>query len=137
MPLKIDDLLITASAHFASDLHLKAGSFPVMRIGGELHPIADAPRLSPEDTLDMAFSMMSNRQKQKLKEVSEVDIAYSVKSLGRFRAIAAPLFAHDQQQPHVGDAVAPERFERGNLRGCGAFRVTRPAAIQLVAIQLA
>ena len=86
MPLKIDDLLITATAHAASDLHLKAGSFPVMRIGGELHPIADAPKLLPEDTLDMAFSMMSNRQKQKLKEVSEVDIAYSVKGLSRFRA---------------------------------------------------
>jgi twitching motility protein PilT len=86
MPVKIDDLLVTAIAHLASDLHLKVGSFPVMRIGGELHPIVEAPRLSPEDTLDMAFSMMSNRQKQKLKEVSEVDIAYSVNSLGRFRA---------------------------------------------------
>src|SRR4029434_6130932 len=86
MSVKIDDLLVTAIAHFASDLHVKAGSFPVMRIGGELHTIAEAPRLSPEDTLDMAFSMMSNRQKQKLKEVSEVDIAYSVKGLGRFRA---------------------------------------------------
>src|SRR5256885_3654675 len=86
MPIKIDDLLVTATAHFASDLHLKVGSFPVMRIGGELYPIADAPRLSPEDTLDMAFSMMSNRQKQKLKDISEVDIAYSVKGLGRFRA---------------------------------------------------
>jgi twitching motility protein PilT len=86
MPIKIDDLLLTATAHLASDLHLKVGSFPVMRVGGELHPVADAPRLSPEDTLDMAFSMMSNRQKQKLKEVSEVDIAYSVSGLGRFRA---------------------------------------------------
>ncbi|MFN2576589.1 MAG: type IV pilus twitching motility protein PilT [Pyrinomonadaceae bacterium] len=86
MPVKIDDLLITATAHFASDLHLKVGSFPVMRIGGELYPIADAPRLSPDDTLDMAFSIMSNRQKQKLKECSEVDIAYSVSGLGRFRA---------------------------------------------------
>src|SRR2546430_10817414 len=86
MSVKIDDLLVTATAHFASDLHLKAGSFPIMRIGGELYPVADAPRLAPEDTLDMACSMMSNRQKQKLKEVSEVDIAYSVKGLGRFRA---------------------------------------------------
>ena len=86
MPIKIDDLLVTATAHFASDLHLKVGSFPIMRIGGEMYPIADAPRLSPEDTLDMAFSMMSNRQKQKLKDISEVDIAYSVKGLGRFRA---------------------------------------------------
>src|SRR5215813_10711044 len=86
MPVKIDDLLVTATAHLASDLHLKVGSFPVMRIGGELYPIAEAPRLSAEDTLDMAFSIMSNRQKQKLKEASEVDIAYSVGGLGRFRA---------------------------------------------------
>src|SRR5438309_528171 len=86
MPVRIDDLLVTATAHSASDLHLKVGSFPVMRIGGELYPIADAPRLSPDDTLDMAFSIMSNRQKQKLKEFSEVDIAYSVNGLGRFRA---------------------------------------------------
>jgi len=86
MPIKIDDLLVTATAHLASDLHLKVGSFPIMRIGGELFPVADAPRLSAEDTLDMAFSIMSNRQKQKLKEFSEVDIAYSVAGLGRFRA---------------------------------------------------
>jgi twitching motility protein PilT len=86
MPIKIDELLVTATAHFASDLHLKVGSFPVMRIGGELYPIEDAPRLCPEDTLDMAFSMMSNRQKQRLKDNSEVDIAYSVSGLGRFRA---------------------------------------------------
>jgi twitching motility protein PilT len=57
-----------------------------MRIGGELHPIADAPRLKPEDTLDMAFTIMSNRQKQRFKEVSEVDIAYGVPGLGRYRA---------------------------------------------------
>ncbi len=86
MPVKLDELLVTATAHFASDLHLKVGSFPVMRIGGELHTVADTPRLSPDDTLDMAFSIMSNRQKQKLKENSEVDIAYSVNGLGRFRA---------------------------------------------------
>ena len=74
MALKIDDLLRVATSHNASDLHLKVGAFPVMRIGGELHPIENAPRLKPEDTLDMAFSMMSNRQKQRFKEVSEVDI---------------------------------------------------------------
>jgi len=57
-----------------------------MRIGGELHTVADAPRLKAEDTLDMAFAIMSNRQKQRFKEVSEVDIAYGVSGLGRFRA---------------------------------------------------
>jgi twitching motility protein PilT len=57
-----------------------------MRIGGELHPVADAPRLKQEDTLDMAFAIMSNRQKQRFKEASEVDIGYGVAGLGRFRA---------------------------------------------------
>ncbi len=86
MGLKIDDLLRIACSHSASDLHLKVGAFPVMRIGGELHPVENAPRLKPEDTLDMAFSIMSNRQKQRFKEVSEVDIGYGVSGLGRFRA---------------------------------------------------
>jgi twitching motility protein PilT len=86
MSSKIDELLRIATHHGASDLHLKVSAFPVMRIGGELHPLADAPRLKAEDTLDMAFAMMSNRQKQRFKEVSEVDIAYGVAGAGRFRA---------------------------------------------------
>jgi len=86
MAPKIDDLLRVATGHGASDLHLKVGAFPVMRIGGELHPVADAPRLKQEDTLDMAFAIMSNRQKQRFKEASEVDIGYGVSGLGRFRA---------------------------------------------------
>jgi twitching motility protein PilT len=57
-----------------------------MRIGGELRPVVDGSRLSQEDTLDMAFSMMSNRQKQRFKEANEVDIGYGVQGLGRFRA---------------------------------------------------
>jgi twitching motility protein PilT len=86
MPVRIDDLLRYATQIGASDLHCKAGSQPFIRLGGELRPIADAPRLTQEDTLDMAFSMMSNRQKQRFKEVSEADIAYGVSGLGRFRA---------------------------------------------------
>ncbi|HYY41612.1 MAG TPA: type IV pilus twitching motility protein PilT [Pyrinomonadaceae bacterium] len=86
MPIKIDDLLRTATGQSASDLHVKAGSFPVMRVDGELRPILEAPRLTQEDTLDMAFSMMSNRQKQRFKEYNEVDIGYGVQGVGRFRA---------------------------------------------------
>ncbi|MDT7779357.1 MAG: twitching motility protein PilT [Acidobacteriota bacterium] len=86
MPIRIDDLLRVAAQFGASDLHCKAGSQPFMRLGGELRPVAGTPRLSQEDTLDMAFSMMSNRQKQRFKEVSEADIAYGVSGLGRFRA---------------------------------------------------
>jgi len=86
MSSKINDLLRVAATHGASDLHIKAGTYPYMRISGELRPVVDAQPLTQEDTLDMAFSMMSNRQKQRFKEVSEVDIAYGVSGLGRFRA---------------------------------------------------
>jgi twitching motility protein PilT len=86
MVVKIDDLLRGATACGASDLHIKAGSFPVMRVDGELKPVTNASRLTQDDTLDMAFSIMSNRQKQRFKETSEVDIAYGLSGVGRFRA---------------------------------------------------
>ena len=85
MSMKIDELLAIACSKGASDLHIKAGSFPFMRINGELLPIIEASRLTAEDTLSMAFSIMNNRQKQRFKEISEVDIAYGVSGLGRFR----------------------------------------------------
>lgn len=85
MSNKIDDLLRIAASFGASDVHLRAGSFPVIRINGELRPLANANRLSQDETLDMAFSMMSNRQKQHFKEYYEADIGYSVRGLGRFR----------------------------------------------------
>ena len=85
MPTRIDDLLRMAMSFGASDLHLRAGSFPVIRVNGELRPAAGVNRLSQDETLEMAFSMMSNRQKMHLKEVFEVDLGYGVSGLGRFR----------------------------------------------------
>jgi len=83
--MNIDDLLRTAMDRRASDLHLKVGNYPHLRIDGELVPLTDQPRISAEDMLTMAFSMMSARQKQKFKECSELDMAYGVAGLGRFR----------------------------------------------------
>jgi twitching motility protein PilT len=85
MSAKIDDLLRMAMSFGASDLHLRAGSFPVIRVNGELRPVSGISRLDQEETLEMAFSMMSNRQKMHFKEAFEVDIGYSVGGLGRFR----------------------------------------------------
>ena len=85
MSSRIDDLLRMAMSFGASDLHLRAGSYPVIRVNGELRPLSGVERLSQEETLEMAFSMMSNRQKQHFKEAYEVDIGYGVSGLGRFR----------------------------------------------------
>jgi twitching motility protein PilT len=85
MLTRIDDLLRMAMSFGSSDLHLRAGSTPVIRVNGELKPMSGSAKLNQDETLEMAFSMMSNRQKQHFKEVYEVDIGYGVSGLGRFR----------------------------------------------------
>jgi twitching motility protein PilT len=83
--ITIDTLLRTAYENKASDLHLKVGNCPYIRVDGELRPLAQYPRISPEDMLDFAFSIMTNRQKQKFKENSELDMPYGIPGLARFR----------------------------------------------------
>lgn len=83
--MHINDLLGIASQNKASDLHIKVGTHPVIRVDGKLIPLTDCKRLTQEDTIAMAFSIMGARQKQKFKENFEIDIAYSVPGLGRFR----------------------------------------------------
>jgi len=85
MTLGIDELLRRAVEQKASDLHLKVGNHPYLRVDGSLNPQTDVARVTPEEMLSMAFSMMTNRQKQKFKETAELDMAYGVAGLGRFR----------------------------------------------------
>ena len=83
--MNLNDLLKFAIERDASDLHLKVGSHPVVRVDGELQSLTEFKRLMQEDTVAMAFSIMNARQKQRFKEEFEIDIAYSVPGLGRFR----------------------------------------------------
>jgi len=83
--MHINDLLRLAVERKASDLHLKVGAHPIIRVDGTLIPLTDLKRLVQEDTIAMAFSIMSARQKEKFKNNLEIDIAYSVPELGRFR----------------------------------------------------
>jgi len=83
--MNINDLLKKAVEKKASDLHLKVGSHPVIRVDGRLEPLPELKRLMQEDTIAMGFSIMNARQKQRFKEELELDIAYSVPGLGRFR----------------------------------------------------
>ena len=83
--MHINDLLKAAIERRASDLHLKVGSHPIIRVDGKLQLMVNMKRLLQEDCLAMAFSIMSSRQKQKFKEKLDLDFAYSVPGLGRFR----------------------------------------------------
>jgi twitching motility protein PilT len=83
--MHIDDLLAAAVQSDASDLHLKVGSYPMMRVSGMLVVCSEEKRLDKEDTEEMADTLFSPEQREKFLRVQEVDLAYSVPGLGRFR----------------------------------------------------
>lgn len=84
--MHINELLTVVCEQGASDLHLKVGNHPIARIRGKLTPMTQFKRLVQEDTIAMAYAIMaSDKQKGKFKENMDLDIAYSVPSLGRFR----------------------------------------------------
>ncbi len=83
--LDINDLLKSAAGYKASDLHIKVGNPPVLRVDGKLHSLPKTRRVTQEDVMGMAFSVMNDVQKERFKRSNELDIAYSVPGLGRFR----------------------------------------------------
>ena len=84
--MHINELLTTVVDLGGSDLHLKVGNHPIARVKGHLTPPTQFKKLVQEDTIAMAYSIMaSDRQKAKFKENLDLDLAYSVPSLGRFR----------------------------------------------------
>jgi twitching motility protein PilT len=84
--MHINELLTVVCEQGASDLHLKVGNHPIARIRGKLTAMTQFKRLVQEDTIAMAYAIMaSDKQKAKFKESLDLDLAYSVPSLGRFR----------------------------------------------------
>jgi len=79
------NLLKMATDRRASDLHLKVGNFPVLRIDGLLYPLHEFSKLSSEDTRQMAEKIMDEDQRKTFHEESEIDMAHSMPRLGRFR----------------------------------------------------
>jgi twitching motility protein PilT len=83
--INIDELLKWALKQGASDIHLKTGSNPVLRVNGKLTFVKEAPRLSNEDIKKMAFSMMNQWQREKFEKSYEMDLAYGISGVSRFR----------------------------------------------------
>src|SRR5438309_1799380 len=83
--MELNEILQVALRGGASDIHLKAGLPPMFRIDGNLVPLKDARRLPPEEISRMALGIMNDYQKEKFKAQNELDLAYGVPGLGRFR----------------------------------------------------
>ena len=86
--MNITDLLKATIEGGASDLHMKAGKPPKMRVDGKLVPVEGAPALSGEAAQALALSIMNERQKESFGHRGEMDLAYSYPGLGRFRVNA-------------------------------------------------
>jgi twitching motility protein PilT len=83
--MHINDLLQIAVTAGASDLHLKVGSYPMMRVSGMLVVASEAKRLDRPDTEGFAQSVFTPELREKFQTAQEVDLAYSIPGLGRFR----------------------------------------------------
>ena len=83
--MDLNEILTIAFKAKGSDIHIKTGLPPIVRIDGRLHPIPNAQRLSPDFVSDTAQSIMNDRQRRMFEENYEVDLAYAVPGLGRFR----------------------------------------------------
>jgi twitching motility protein PilT len=86
--MHVNDLLKIAVDTGASDLHLKVGSYPMLRVRGSLVPAISDRRLEHEDMVAMAATVLPTTHRERFKDNHEVDLAYSVSGLGRFRCNA-------------------------------------------------
>ncbi|GIV20269.1 MAG: twitching motility protein PilT [Armatimonadota bacterium] len=82
--MHIDDLLRMVVQRDASDLHLRAGEPPILRVHGDLKR-TDLPRLTAEDVKNLLYAILNEERKQRLERDKELDLSYEVPGLARFR----------------------------------------------------
>ncbi|MGL4173431.1 MAG: type IV pilus twitching motility protein PilT [Actinomycetota bacterium] len=81
----VNSLLTEMVDSGASDLHLTAGSPPMIRLRGELRPLGEHPKLQPPSLQRVLYAMLSQRQRERFETELELDFAYAVPGKARFR----------------------------------------------------
>jgi twitching motility protein PilT len=124
------DLLKATVERKASDLHLTTGAPPYLRVDGELTPL-NFPLNDPKQLKALIYSMMSEQQIKQYELDKELDFAYSVKSLGRFRVNVF------QQRSSIGSVIRTIPTNKMSLDQLGLPAITkdlimRPRGIILV-----
>jgi len=82
------DLLLDVLERRASDLHLTAGSQPMIRVRGRLVALEEYPKLMPADTREIIYGILTNDQRQRLETDWQIDFAYAIPGKARFRVNA-------------------------------------------------
>ena len=81
----IDELLASIEALQASDLHIAAGSRPLVRVNGVLGPLEDTPELTGAETQPLLYRILTTEQQKRLEVERQIDISYAISGIGRFR----------------------------------------------------
>ena len=133
MAIDIKKLLQSVVSHGASDLHLVSRSEPQIRIDGTLKAV-NLPVLTGDDIEEMAYALLTEKQKKSFEEHWELDFALVIPGIGRFRAnyyrtlgdIAAAFRIIPTEIPSLDDLNAPALYKKLIQREKGLILVTGP-----------
>ena len=84
--ITLSDLLRKMNELSGSDLHITTNSPPQVRVHGHLRPLDGYRAMTPADTKQLAYSVLTDAQKHRFEENLELDLSFGVKGLSRFRA---------------------------------------------------
>jgi twitching motility protein PilT len=130
--MDINELLKIAIENEASDLHLKVGNFPVLRIHGELEPMTKFPKLTPSLTQKLVSQITNEYQRDKLAQDLDLDLAYSLEGFGRFRgsifqqrgSLAIALRIIPLEVKSISELLLPKVLEKIALEQRGLVLIT-------------
>jgi twitching motility protein PilT len=133
MDFDFAEVLLQVMERNASDLHLTAGSPPMIRHHGRLHALDYAP-LTPQLTREVVYSILTNDQRQKLETDWQIDLAYSIPGKARFRvnayfqraSISAALRLIPDDMPKLESLGLPPVLEEFTKKPRGFVLVTGP-----------
>lgn len=128
------NILKAARERRASDVHISVATVPVIRVNSQLMPMEDQARLMPDDTRRLLTSVMNEEQLQTLKKNGEVDLAFGVPELGRFRmnvysqrgSYAAAIRMMNTRVPEPEELGLPESVIELYKKKSGLVLVTGP-----------
>ena len=127
------DILIEVIQAGASDLHLTAGSPPMVREKGRLRAL-DYPKLTSQDTREIVYSILNNDQRKRLENDWQIDLSYAVPGRARFRvnayfqraSIGAVMRTIPQDIPAFDSLGLPEILKDFTNKPRGFVLVTGP-----------
>ncbi|HEY3268288.1 MAG TPA: type IV pilus twitching motility protein PilT [Armatimonadota bacterium] len=120
---RIDDLLRELVAREASDLHLRVGEPPVMRVHGDLFR-TNYPKLTAEDTEGLANQLLNEERQARFDEFLEADLSYSIPGVSRFRV------NFFRQRGHVGAVMRAIPIKIKSIDDLGLPAVTKDLALR-------